>query len=692
MTAPENPPDDYIYKPGDIVGESYALLSVLAKGGMGVVYKARHLQLDKIFALKLLTPVQTTSANWKRFELEARMLAKLEHNNIVQVFNMGVDAKGYPYYVMELLQGQSMAEALDSQSPMSVPQFIQSFLDVCSALKLAHSKGIVHRDIKPSNLILLDSHLPLKQTKVVDFGIARLVGVEGQSAQNLTLPGEIFGSPLYMSPEQTVGLPVTMSSDIYSLGCTMFEAFTGSPPFKGQTALATMMMHQTDAMPDILRDNCPERQFDLIVQIISKCMQKQAADRFANVGEVYDRLGSLSAIAVASSESKVSNPAITHNSGGSATFGTTSISSSSASSSSVDTSQTFADTDDQGNINRGNKLTAFAIGLALVFGLGTMAVVYATLIKPKKAKPAVSSSATISNHLTRESPLPELDTTLEATSPFADETTPVSWLVSRKGKVWREFEFPNGQPVGNISIDGLGKRPAVGHIKCPNDRPAFFDSTDALAQAPQFYKRFDPEALCFVMVKDTNRPPFISTLASWKNLGTITFERCQLTDQYVRDLKKLPYLRQVVFNNSHVSGRALVESGILPELTRLDLYGVSQYEVVLRALKGSKNITHLALRKVSLDDAQIALLASFPNLAGLDLRNAELPDSALESIAHFPKLKRVLLTDARFDTSTMANLAHSKSIIGIEADSAALTPGTRARLKAALPGLNLVEE
>ncbi len=687
MTAPENPPDNYIYKPGDIVGESYVLLSVLAKGGMGVVYKARHLQLDKTFALKLLTPVQTTSANWKRFELEARMLAKLEHKNIVQIFNMGVDAKGCPYYVMELLQGQSMAETLDSQSPMPVPQFIQSFLDVCSALQLAHTKGIVHRDIKPSNLILLDSNLPLKQTKVVDFGIARLVGVEGQSAQNLTLPGEIFGSPLYMSPEQTLGLPVTMSSDIYSLGCTMFEAFTGSPPFKGQTALATMMMHQTDAMPDILRDNCPDREFDLIVQIISKCMQKQAVDRFAHVGEVFDRLENLSTGMAPSTEFTTSRTlAIPRNSG------TPRASRAFANAESADTSQTFAETDGQGNVAKGNKLTAFAIGLALVFGLGTMAVVYATLIKPKKIKPEVSASATISNHLTRENPLPEFETTLQPTAPFANDTTPVSWLVSRKGKVWREFEFPKGQPVGNISIDGLGKRPAVGHIKCPNDKPAFFDSTDSLAQTPQFYKRFDPEALCFVLVKDTNKPPSISTLASWKNLGTITFERCQLNDQYVRDLKKLPYLRQIIFNNSHVSGLALVESGILPGLTRLDLYGVSQYEVVLKALNGSKNINHLALRKVALDNAQIALLGRFPNLAGLDLRNAELSDSALESIAHFPKLKRVLLTDARFDTSTMANLAHSKSIIGIEADSAALTPSTRARLKAALPGLNLVEE
>jgi serine/threonine protein kinase len=680
MTAPENPPDNYIYKPGDIVGESYVLLSVLAKGGMGVVYKARHLQLDKTFALKLLTPVQTTSANWKRFELEARMLAKLEHKNIVQIFNMGVDVKGCPYYVMELLQGQSMAEALDSLSPMPVPQFIQSFLDVCSALQLAHSKGIVHRDIKPSNLILLDSHLPLKQTKVVDFGIARLVGVEGQSAQNLTLPGEIFGSPLYMSPEQTLGLPVTMSSDIYSLGCTMFEAFTGSPPFKGQSALATMMMHQTDAMPDILRDNCPDREFDLIVQIISKCMQKQASDRFANVGEVFDRLGNLSTVASTSSDFKRSS-ALLAQSKGSSNF-----------SKSEESSQTFAETDGQGNVAKGNKLTAFAIGLALVFGLGTMAVVYATLIKPKTAKPVVSASATIASHLTRENPLPAFETTLQPTAPFANDTTPVSWLVSRKGKVWREFEFPKGQPVGNITIDGLGKRPAVGHITCPNDRPASFDSTDALAQTPQFYKRFDPEALCYVMVKDTNKPPSISTLASWKNLGTIIFERCQLKDQYVRDLRKLPYLRQIIFNNSHVSGLALVESGIVPGLTRLDLYGVSQYEVVLKALNGSKNINHLALRKVALDDAQIALLASLPNLAGLDLRNAELPDSALESIAHFPKLKRLLLTDARFDTSTMANLAHSKSIIGIEADAIALTPSTRARLKAALPGLNLVEE
>ncbi|MFA6559394.1 MAG: serine/threonine-protein kinase, partial [Candidatus Obscuribacterales bacterium] len=236
FTTPSNTP--VAYTPGDIVGDSYVLLSLLAKGGMGVLFKARHLQLDRIFALKLLPPSQISETNWRRFEIEGRALAQLNHPNIVQIYNMGVDPKGCPFYVMELLEGQSMTEYTDERS-MPIGQFIQSFKDVCSALQLTHSKGIVHRDIKPSNLFIMQStssssssnsnsssssSSKIRSTKVVDFGIARLTGIEGQNQQGLTRPGEVFGSPAYMSPEQTEGSTVTFASDIYSLGCTMYAA------------------------------------------------------------------------------------------------------------------------------------------------------------------------------------------------------------------------------------------------------------------------------------------------------------------------------------------------------------------------------------------------------------------------------------------------------------------------------------
>lgn len=191
------------YAIGDIVGESYVLLSLLASGGMGVLFKARHLQLDRIFALKLLPPSQVSEINWRRFELEGRALAQLNHPNIVQIYNMGVDKKGCPFYVMELLEGQSMADYIQSQS-MPMEQFLQSFKEVCAALQLTHSKGIVHRDIKPSNLFMVQSN----------------------SASSSSAGSNIRGTKV-----------VEAATDIYSLGCTMHAALTGHAPFKGSTAI-----------------------------------------------------------------------------------------------------------------------------------------------------------------------------------------------------------------------------------------------------------------------------------------------------------------------------------------------------------------------------------------------------------------------------------------------------------------------
>lgn len=685
MAAPENPANNNVYKPGDIVGESYVLTSLLAKGGMGVVFKARHLQLEKVYALKLLTPLQTTAAHWRRFELEAKTLAKLEHKNVVQIFNMGVDARGCPYYVMELLQGQSMAEALESGSPLSVPQFIQSFLDVCSALKLAHSKGIVHRDIKPSNLILVDSSLPLRPTKVVDFGIARLLGVEGQSSQNLTLPGEIFGSPLYMSPEQTLGLPVTMSSDIYSLGCTMFEAFTGSAPFKGPTALATMLMHQTDEMPEILREDCSDREFDVIEQIIAKCMEKKGSDRFENVGDIFDLLDSLSREAgpldVSQRGGSAGPPPVTTPPPRAARFSGAGSSSEGA----------LAGTGGQtnGHVSRGNRNTVYAIVLAMVIGLGTMAALAWILTQQNRSKVVMPTNVAMTRHITGDRALPNVDLTPPLTAAFANDTKKISRVCSGKGKIWREFDFPSDQTVGNICVNDVKKEPARGHMVCHHDRPLMFDATDVIADVPQFYNRFDDKALCSLLVKESSHPPAIVTLARWKNLTALAYEQCDLEQSYLRDLGKLKHLKTLGLLNCSVSAASLIESGVLPRLNGLQLVGVSQSEEILKAIEHSKTIKNLTVRRVDLSEKELASIATLAQLEDIDLRTTKLPATTMVTLSRLPHLRVVHLNDARFDGSALSSLINCKTLVSIELENVALPAGLLAQMKAARPDLQI---
>jgi serine/threonine-protein kinase len=677
MTAPEKT----LYKPGDVVGETYVLTSVLAKGGMGVVYKARHMQLDKFYALKLLKPMESSSANWRRFELEAKTLAKLEHKNVVQIFNMGVDARGCPYYVMELLHGQSMAEALERRVPLTVPQFIQSFLDVCSALKLAHSKGIVHRDIKPSNLILVDSNSPVKLTKVVDFGIARLLGVEGQSVQSLTAPGEIFGSPLYMSPEQTLGLPVTSASDIYSLGCTMYEAFTGIPPFKGQTALATMMMHQTDAMPEILREDCTGQEFEVIDQILAKCLEKQASDRFETVGEIADLLEDL----------------MPHSYG----MGRQGATSSNNLGTSPKSRNTFSRSDylfdsnagqTTGPVSSGDRSTIYAIAAALSIGLVTMAVLYFILTQQNQGKVVVPSNSDLTRHITGDRTLPAVDTTLRATEPFAKETKPISWLVSSGGRTWREFEFPAGEPVGFICLSGTKKIPASGRMKSKHANPVVFDATDVLADAPQFYDRFDNKAVCSLQVKDSNIPPSISTLARWKNLSAFAIEHCNLDDSYLRGFSRLKHLESLSLLHCDVSAQPLIDSGVLFRINALQLVHVRESARILKAIENRESIRSLSIRHIDLNEQELASIAALPRLVHLDLRTTRLPASAMATVARLPNLRWLHLSEATFDAATLTSLVKCKKLESITLDKNVLSAQQNLQLKAKLPSLVIIEE
>lgn len=681
MTDPENQPANILYKPGDVVGETYVLTSVLAKGGMGVVFKARHLQLERVYALKLLTPMQSSSANWRRFELEAKTLAKLEHKNVVQIFNMGVDARGCPYYVMELLQGQSMAEALERGAPLAVPQFIQSFLDVCSALKLAHSKGIVHRDIKPSNLILVESNSPVKLTKVVDFGIARLLGVEGQSVQSLTAPGEIFGSPLYMSPEQTLGLPVTSASDIYSLGCTMYEAFTGSPPFRGQTALATMMMHQTDAMPEILRQDCTGHEFEVIDQILAKCMEKQASDRFETVGDIIDLL-----------ENSLRHPSGIERKG-------SATSNNSAASPKLTNKLTVNDNlldstggQTTGLVARGGRNTVYAIVAALSIGLGTMAVLYFILTQQNQSKVVVPSNSDLTRHITGDRALPAFDTIPRPTEPFAHETKPISWLVSRGGRTWREFEFPAGEPVGFICFNGGKKVAASGHMQCRHANSVSFDASDVLADVPKFYDRFDHGAVGALRVKDSKTPPAISTLARWKNLSSFAVEHCLLSDSYLRGLGRLKRLESLALLHCRVSAQPLIASGVLSRINSLQLVNVGESAKILEAMANRENIKILSVRRVNLTERELASIAALPRLVHLDLRTTRLPSSAMATVARLPNLRWLQLSEATFDASTLTSLGRCKKLESITLDRNVLSAEQKLQLKAALPSLIIGED
>lgn len=278
-----------------MVSERWELLEPIGEGGMSDVYRARHVIMQKIGAVKFLKgELAEDPIAVKRFEQEATASSCLAHKNIVQVLDCGVSEHGM-YIILEFLEGLSLcdilddraAQAEDGRGKLSVEEALPIFIQVLDGLDHAHKKGVVHRDMKPSNIMLVNDNDGSIVVKIVDFGIAKLL----ESADGaLTRPGEVFGSPLYMSPEQCLGKGLDGRSDVYSVGCMMYEALTGKRLFFGRNPTETMMKHVQDAADLTTLARLEHNLSEALVTIISHATAKNAEERFASAAAMRDAL------------------------------------------------------------------------------------------------------------------------------------------------------------------------------------------------------------------------------------------------------------------------------------------------------------------------------------------------------------------------------------------------------------------
>ena len=263
----------------------FKILSKLGEGGMGKVYKAHDPALNKEFALKVLNVSDFSEKHHIRFQQEAKTLKDLKHDAIPEIYNFAISRDGDPYLVMEYIDGKSLSKLLQEKVEFEESQIKDIIVQVCEALGYAHENGIIHRDIKPDNIILTGDDLNKPEVKLIDFGIAKLEDSLTKD-QDMTQTGVIIGSPPYINPEQIRGQSATVQSDIYSLGCVMFELLAKHPPFIGKNALNTLSMHLEVPVQDVIA-KIPERFGDSgLVSIIEKCIQKDSAARFQSAKEI----------------------------------------------------------------------------------------------------------------------------------------------------------------------------------------------------------------------------------------------------------------------------------------------------------------------------------------------------------------------------------------------------------------------
>ena len=270
---------------GSLFAARYEIHAVLGKGGMGIVYKAHDRKLEELVAIKALRHRALSNDPWRldRFKQEIRLARRITHPNVVRTHDLG-EWNGLKFLSMEFVEGQTLEQLVETEKILSTTAGLRIAKQICKGLAAAHDVGIIHGDIKPQN-IMVEAGGGLK---IMDFGSAHLTDDRG-----LTPPGTVIGTLGYMSPEQARGSRLDFRSDIYSLGILLYELFTGSLPFEGDSPLAVVLKHVNNP-PPLPRSKNP-RIDGRVAAIITKCIEKDAASRFQSVSELYEALAQVTA-------------------------------------------------------------------------------------------------------------------------------------------------------------------------------------------------------------------------------------------------------------------------------------------------------------------------------------------------------------------------------------------------------------
>ncbi|MGE0328559.1 MAG: serine/threonine protein kinase, partial [Polyangiaceae bacterium] len=269
-------------KVGDVIADKYRVDSVLGVGGMGVVVAATHQVLDQKVAIKFLLPefAQHPEAG-ARFQREAKAAVRIQSQHVCRVLDVGVNAAGAPFMVMEYLEGRDLADELENCGRMDVERAVEYVLQACEALAEAHAAGIVHRDLKPANLFLAERADGSRIIKVLDFGISKVTDQDVR----LTKTSSVMGSPQYMAPEQMQSSKqVDQRTDIWALGAILYELLTNEVPFQGET-VPEICINIVNTEPAPLLELRPELPPGLVA-IVECCLKKDANERFENVAEL----------------------------------------------------------------------------------------------------------------------------------------------------------------------------------------------------------------------------------------------------------------------------------------------------------------------------------------------------------------------------------------------------------------------
>lgn len=669
------------FEPGAIIGQNYKVLSHVGEGGMGTVYAVEHLLMHKKLALKLLTSPDISPNSWQRFRQEATALARFPHANIVQITDMGIEGERFPYYVMELLSGQSLRDKLKARGRLKTIETIDIFIQLSEALAFVHDGGIIHRDIKPDNIMLEPSGQALGAghtlVKLVDFGISKIVTDDGYS---LTSTGEIFGSPIYMSPEQCRGEKLDQRSDIYSLGCALFECLSGVPPLVGRNATATMSLKQTETAPRLSQSvsliTFPRQLEDLVASILSR--EPEARPRSLHVvsRQLRDIRDGLALTQSAGPGERDDNGR----------------------------QQIVAIEDDTTRTrlrNRSKGLQKTLLFSALAAAILVSLAVW-IIFAPSTPKPAVKADLTNSPDKSSASSHPNYssaqednpDTTLAAISndkvQYINDGAPagnqVDLTALAKIKSLSEmkempdgskryvFHFPKDFSIGRIGVWGPqcpdGKLEARGEQEYPPWAKILFQPYEFFTADPTNFEKFAPETLDeldFAHLQNVNTK-VLERASQITSLKTLKLSQTGIDETSLAILPKFKKLQKLELQSNRITDNDLAQCSSLPKLKKLTVHRATKLSNTLDVLSKSYELQELDISDSRLFPGDLQKIAKMKFLRVLVLKGTGVTDKDLLLFADLPELDRLDITECKVKAQSMAFIKKYKKLRFLRVD------------------------
>jgi serine/threonine protein kinase len=618
---------------GDTFADQYEIVSVIATGGMGIVYEALHIALNQKVAIKMMQTERLDDARVKRFRKEAESLTALEHPNIIHVRDYGLTENGQPYMVLDFVQGMSLSEIIHKRGPLPVEFALDIFTQIASALAHAHERGVLHRDLKPGNIMICETPGQPPTAKLIDFGIAK--DLNSGPERGLTATGEVLGSPAYMSPEQTSGSKIDQGTDIYSLGCVMFEALTGTPPFQGATAI-DIIFQQINSEAPLLKERSRSGFPQGLEEVVAQALQKDPQKRQHSMTELYDQLTEVIV------RQKKTN--------------------------------TTAAPGDLRNPNSSLAkalLACCAILVTIIVAMNT----YLILQKQKQeneslqlrsamdqatkddiARNAKNASDLSANSIARElirTGLAGGDREYPGRVRVRDQITDDALDEFSTGKA--DAQARNGKPIGWIVDieESSVKGPGLAYlIRYPVEVLSLNDSS---VTDRAFLEIVHMPLLRQLQLDGTEITNAGLKLLAKKKLHVITVRNDQIDDQGMKNISEMKTLEQILCGrNEHITDAGYAYLKKLPKLTNLDAQRNPMDLNRITVIAQLKTLTELNLSESNIDDEELKIISSLPNLRELSLWECKkITAAGLTSLSRLQNLQKLEISEIPWKAQDM---------------------------------------